>query len=40
MDQHPVTHHWPLAWTEAGIVVALAAVLTVIAFRVVRRRYG
>ncbi|TXC96173.1 ABC transporter permease [Streptomyces sp. ISID311] len=40
MDQHPVTHHWPLAWTEAGIVVALAAVLTVIAFRVVRRRFG
>ncbi|MFI1156241.1 ABC transporter permease [Streptomyces sioyaensis] len=40
MDQHPVAHHWPLAWIEAGIVVAAAVVLVVIAFRVVRRRYG
>ncbi|MEU9120183.1 ABC transporter permease [Streptomyces sp. NPDC048506] len=40
MDQHPVSHHWPLAWIEAGIVLALAAALTVFAFRVVRRRYG
>ncbi|MFI1307108.1 ABC transporter permease [Streptomyces sioyaensis] len=40
MDQHPVTHHWPLAWIESGIVLALAAALVVITFRVVRRRYG
>ncbi|MGP8299877.1 ABC transporter permease [Streptomyces inhibens] len=40
MDQHPVSHHWPLAWTESGIVLAVAVVLTVIAFRVMRRRHG
>ncbi|WP_129294824.1 ABC transporter permease [Streptomyces lydicus] len=40
MDHHPASHHWPLAWIEAGIVLAVAAVLTVIAFRVMRRRHG
>ncbi|GAA2327483.1 transporter [Streptomyces caniferus] len=40
MDYHPASHHWPLAWIEAGIVLAGAAVLTVIAFRVMRRRHG
>ncbi|MFE6741610.1 ABC transporter permease [Streptomyces tubercidicus] len=40
MDSHPASHHWPLAWIESGIVLALTAVLTVIAFRVMRRRYG
>ncbi|MFI0908149.1 ABC transporter permease [Streptomyces sioyaensis] len=40
LDQHPVAHHWPLAWIEAGTVVVLAVALVVIAFRVVRRRYG
>ncbi|MEU5211847.1 ABC transporter permease [Streptomyces sp. NPDC020742] len=40
LDQHPVSHHWPLAWIEAGLVVALAAALTVFAFRVMRRRHG
>ncbi|MGW7578282.1 ABC transporter permease [Streptomyces sp. NPDC054765] len=40
MDHHPVSHHWPLAWIESGIVLALTAVLTVIAFRVMRRRHG
>ncbi|GAO05664.1 ABC transporter permease subunit [Streptomyces lydicamycinicus] len=40
MDYQPVSHHWPLAWIESGIVLALAAVLTVIAFRVMRRRHG
>lgn len=40
MDHHPASHHWPLAWIEAGIVLAVAAVLTVTAFRVMRRRHG
>lgn len=40
MDHHPVSHHWPLAWTEAGIVLVAAVVLTVLAFRVMRRRHG
>ncbi|MGA5564195.1 ABC transporter permease [Streptomyces platensis] len=40
MDHHPVSHHWPLAWIESGIVLALTAVLTVLAFRVMRRRHG
>ncbi|MGW7492212.1 ABC transporter permease [Streptomyces sp. NPDC054786] len=40
MEHHPVSHHWPLAWIEAGIVLAVTAVLTVLAFRVMRRRHG
>ncbi|MEU8784329.1 ABC transporter permease [Streptomyces sp. NPDC048637] len=40
MDYHPASHHWPLAWIESGIVLVLTAVLTVIAFRVMRRRHG
>ncbi|MFF2922240.1 ABC transporter permease [Streptomyces celluloflavus] len=39
-DNHPVSHHWPLAWTEAGIVLVLAVALTVIVFRVFKRRFG
>ncbi|WP_407287534.1 ABC transporter permease [Streptomyces sp. BP-8] len=40
LDQHPVAHHWPLAWIEAGLVLAVAAALTAVAFRVMRRRHG
>lgn len=40
MDHHPASHHWPLAFFETGLVLALAAVLTVLAFRVMRRRHG
>ncbi|MFE1770211.1 ABC transporter permease [Streptomyces sp. NPDC059008] len=40
LDQHPVGHHWPLAWIEAGLVLALAVALTALAFRVMRRRHG
>lgn len=40
MDQHPVSHHWPLAWIEAGIVLVVAVGLTALAFRVMRRRHG
>ncbi|MCB5912173.1 ABC transporter permease subunit [Streptomyces pinistramenti] len=40
VDQHPVSHHWQLAWTESGIVLVLAVVATVIAFRVMKRRHG
>ncbi len=30
---HPESHFWPLQFAEAGIVLALAAVVTVVAFR-------
>ncbi|MEU8684372.1 ABC transporter permease [Streptomyces sp. NPDC048611] len=40
MDYQPASHHWPLAWIESGLVLAVVAVLTVIAFRVMRRRHG
>ncbi|WP_433857686.1 ABC transporter permease [Streptomyces kronopolitis] len=40
IDHHPVSHHWPLAWAESGIVLVAAVVLTVLAFRVLRRRHG
>ncbi|MFF9478148.1 ABC transporter permease [Streptomyces sp. NPDC014733] len=38
--QHPAAHHWPLAWIEAGIALALAAVVTAVIYRVVRRQFG
>ena len=40
VEQHPASHQWPLAWTETGIVLALTALLTVIAFWAMRRRHG
>lgn len=40
LDQHPVSHHWPLAWIEAGLVLLVAVAATALAFRVMRRRHG
>ncbi|MFH8490877.1 hypothetical protein [Streptomyces longisporoflavus] len=37
-DFHPSSHFWPLQFVETGIVLALAAVATYAAFRVLRRR--
>ncbi|GAA3164407.1 hypothetical protein GCM10017688_09140 [Streptomyces ramulosus] len=38
--QHPASQHWPMAWIEAGIALALAALVTVVIYRVVRRQFG
>lgn len=35
---HPAAHYWPLQLVETGVVLALTAVLTVAAFRLLRRR--
>ncbi|MER7110719.1 hypothetical protein [Streptomyces sp. NPDC000229] len=37
---HPSSHSWPLQLVETGIVLALAALATVIAFRVLRRHHA
>lgn len=37
---HPSDHFWPLQLVETGIVLALAAVAMVIAFRVLRRNHA
>ncbi|WP_432073109.1 ABC transporter permease [Streptomyces wuyuanensis] len=37
---HPPSHFWPIQLVESGIVLALAAVATYAAFRVLRRRHG
>ncbi|MEU2131231.1 ABC transporter permease subunit [Streptomyces sp. NPDC018352] len=39
-DHHPASHFWPLQLVETGILLALAALAVVIAFRVLRRRHG
>lgn len=35
---HPQSHFWPLQYVETGIVLAVAAVATLAAFRLLRRR--
>ncbi|MFJ7628441.1 ABC transporter permease [Streptomyces sp. NPDC097595] len=40
VDYHPVSHFWPLQLVETGILLALAAVATVLAFRVLRRYHA
>ncbi|MGK5632122.1 ABC transporter permease [Streptomyces sp. URMC 123] len=40
VDYHPASHLWPLQALEAGVVLALAAVLAATAFRIMRRRHG
>ncbi|MET7478545.1 hypothetical protein ABZT17_29850 [Streptomyces sp. NPDC005648] len=35
---HPASHFWPLQLTETALVLALTAVLTALAFRLLRRR--
>lgn len=37
-SSHPVSHFWPLQLVETGILLALAAVLTLVVFRIVKRR--
>ncbi|MFF8290780.1 hypothetical protein ACF068_16355 [Streptomyces sp. NPDC016309] len=37
---HPGSHFWPLQLVETGIVLALAALATLIAFRVLRRHHA
>lgn len=35
---HPQSHFWPLQYVETGILLAVAAVATLVAFRLLRRR--
>jgi hypothetical protein len=37
-DYHPASHYWPLQLTATGAVLAAAALMTLIAFRLLRRR--
>ncbi|MFI8088224.1 ABC transporter permease [Streptomyces sp. NPDC086080] len=37
---HPATHYWPLQLVTSGIVLAVAALLTFAAFRLLRHRTG
>ncbi|MFJ8633756.1 ABC transporter permease [Streptomyces sp. NPDC093568] len=39
-DYHPSSHFWPLQLVETGIVLAVAAVVVLVAFRLLRRRTG
>lgn len=39
-DYHPSSHFWPLQLVETGIVLAVAALAVLIAFRLLRRRTG
>ncbi|WP_326698934.1 hypothetical protein OG909_17485 [Streptomyces sp. NBC_01754] len=39
-DYHPASHFWPLQLVETGILLVLAALAVVLAFRVLRRRHG
>ncbi|WP_235023752.1 ABC transporter permease [Streptomyces sp. WAC05374] len=40
LDHHPGDHFWPIQLVETGIVLALAALATVLAFRVLRRHHA
>jgi hypothetical protein len=40
LDHHPAGHFWPLQLVEAGIVLALAALAVLAAFRLLNRRTG
>lgn len=37
IEYHPPTHFWPLQLVETGVVLALAAVVALVAYRAVRR---
>jgi hypothetical protein len=39
-DYHPSSHFWPLQLVETGIVLAVAALAVLIAFRLLKRRTG
>ncbi|MFD5034419.1 ABC transporter permease [Streptomyces sp. NPDC058405] len=40
IEYHPASHFWPLQLMETGIVLALAAIVTAVAFQVLRRRHA
>ncbi|MGW1316659.1 hypothetical protein [Streptomyces sp. NPDC002426] len=40
LDYHPQSHFWPVQLVETGILLALAALAVIAAFRVLRRRTG
>ncbi|MER6999120.1 ABC transporter permease [Streptomyces sp. NPDC000410] len=40
VEHHPVSHFWPLQLVETGIVLALAVLVTTVAFRVLRRHHA
>ncbi|MEV7848358.1 ABC transporter permease [Streptomyces cyaneofuscatus] len=40
VDYHPASHLWPLQLVETGILLALAALATCAAFRLLRRLHG
>jgi len=40
VDYHPASHFWPLQLVETGILLALAGLAVLLAFRVLRRRHG
>jgi len=40
LTYHPASHFWPLQWTETGIFVGLAVLLTGFCFWWIRRRVG
>ncbi|MFF5333838.1 hypothetical protein [Streptomyces sp. NPDC013181] len=40
VDHHPASHFWPLQLAETGIVLLLAAGVTALAFRVLRRYHA
>lgn len=37
-DYHPASHYWPLQFMAAGVLLTVAALLTALAFRVLRHR--
>ncbi|MFC5804027.1 hypothetical protein [Streptomyces formicae] len=37
---HPASHFWPIQFVETGVVLALTALLTVAAFRLLRRHHA
>ncbi|KOG33198.1 ABC transporter [Streptomyces resistomycificus] len=37
-DYHPASHYWPLQFVASGILLAVAVLLTVLTFRVLRHR--
>ncbi|MDF3148543.1 ABC transporter permease, partial [Streptomyces sp. T21Q-yed] len=39
-DYHPASHFWPLQLVETGIVLAVAALAVLLAFRLLNRRTG
>ncbi|WP_179500228.1 ABC transporter permease [Streptomyces sp. WZ.A104] len=40
IEYHPASHYWPLQLVETGILLALAALAVLLAFRALRRLHG